>query len=111
MHESKTRLDNSNIYFIYKNTIYNVSYNWLFLHCTSVQSISAGMFSLVCTIGLIYNAMSNSKSSVPSMVSCSLVYHTETECALKTLLSDALSPLATKMRRLISQQQFYVHLI
>ena len=32
-------------------------------------------FDLVYTIGLIYNAMSKSKSTVPSMVSCSFVYH------------------------------------
>ena len=33
------------------------------------------MFGLVYATGLIYNAMSKSKSTVPSMVSCSFVYH------------------------------------
>ena len=52
--------------------------------------------------------MSKSKSTVPSMVSCSFVYHgigrKHRQCTLKTLFSDALSPLATKIGQLISQQ-------
>ena len=49
----------------------------MFLHCTSFQSTSGGMFGLVYTIGLIYNAMCKYKSTltVPSMTSCSFVYH------------------------------------
>ena len=50
--------------------------------------------------------MSKSKSTVPSMVSCSFVYHSHRhrQCALKTLFSDALSPLATKIGQLGSSQ-------
>ena len=109
VHESKTKLRNSSIYFIKKKQ-YRILTNCLFLHCTSVQYTSAGIFGLVYNIGLTYNAMSKSKSTVPSMVSCSFVYHSRRhrQCALKTL---ALSPLATKIGQLISQQQTYVHLL
>ena len=65
------------------------------------------MFGVVYTIGLIYNAMSKSKSMVSSIVSCSFVYHSHRVSAHLKLFFDALSPLATKMRRLISQPQFY----
>ena len=89
------------------------------MHCTSFQYASAGIFSLVYAIGLIYNATSKYKSTVPSMVSCSFAYHIiigiavviDMQCALKTLFSDALSPLTTKRGQLISQQQTYVHLL
>ena len=55
--------------------------------------------------------MSRSKSTAPSMVSC-ICFTTDT-AHLKLFFSDAigLSPLATKMRRLISQQQCYVQLL
>ena len=113
VHESKTKLGNSSIYFILKK-----QYRMLTITVVSALYISSVHFSwnfwssLSHGIRLICNAMSKSKSTVPLMVSCSFVYHRHNkQCTFKTPFSDTLSPLATKIGKLISKPQTYVHLL
>ena len=55
------------------------------------QSISSGIFGLVYSKELSYNAMYKSKPTVPSMVSCSFLLR---QCVLKTPFYLCTKPIA-----------------